>query len=248
MENFPGFTDFILALLFGVIIPFASGIRSAAAFEQMQDSFDTATKRRFYLGNSFFLFIIGLIIVAVWWLFNRPFTELGFRPPEEKEYFVPWWLTGVFIVLYLMDIIVSVRNKDELEKTKEQMQDKTPFMPSAWKDMPAYIIMCIAAGVSEEIVYRGFMVNFFKYWMKDFSAVGTWAVIAPAALFSFAHYYQGMKAVFKILVLSLLFGMIFWHSGSLYVVMALHFFVDFISGVLSMQFAKKKVDHQDTNI
>jgi uncharacterized protein len=239
MENFPAFTDYVLAILFGVVIPFASGIRSAKVFDQMQASFDAATKRRFYLGNSFFLFLIGFIIVAVWWLFDRPFTELGFTPPQLKQFYVPWWLTGLFILLYLMDVIASVRNKDEMQKTKEQMQDKTPFMPSKWKEMPAYIVMCIAAGVSEEIVYRGFMVNFFKYWMKDFSSVGTWAVIAPAVLFSFAHYYQGMKAVFKILVLSLLFGMIFWHSGSLYVVMALHFLVDLISGILSMKFSKK---------
>ena len=247
MENFPAFTDYLLALVFGVIIPFASGIRSAAAFEQMQGSFDSATKRKFYLGNSFFLFIIGLIIVAVWWLYDRPFSELGFTAPQAKEFYVPWWLSGLFIVLYLMDIVFSVRNKDELEKTKEQMQDKTPFMPSKWKEMPAYIVMCLAAGVCEEIVYRGFMVNFFKYWMKDISSVGTWAVIIPAALFSFAHYYQGAKAVFKILVLSLLFGMIFWHSGSLYVVIILHFLVDLISGILSMKFSKKKIDQQENN-
>src|SRR5688572_13904870 len=152
MENFPAFTDYILALIFGVIIPFVSGIRSATVFEQMQDSFDSATKRRFYLSNSFFLLFIGLIIIVVWLLYDRPFSDLGFTAPQ----YIPWWLSGLFIALYLMDILVSVRNKDELEMTKEQMQDKTPFMPSKWKEMPAYIIMCIAAGVCEEIVYRGF--------------------------------------------------------------------------------------------
>ena len=65
MENFPAFADWILVLVFGVLLPFISGVRSAAAFKELKVEFDSATKRRFYLGNSFFLFIIAAVITIL---------------------------------------------------------------------------------------------------------------------------------------------------------------------------------------
>ncbi len=234
MDNFPAFADYVLVLLFGILLPFVSGIRSAAVFKEMTMAFDTATKRKFYLGNSFFLFIMALIIIIVWQLYQRPFTELGFISPINAGRSTPWWMIFLFIGLYAMDIIYSITDKTQLTKTKEQLEEQTPFMPTQLKDLPAYIIMCVSAGVFEEIVFRGYLIGFFKTIFAGIPAAAAWAVLTPALIFSIAHYYQGTRAVFKILVLSLLFGMIFWHSGSLWGVMIIHFFVDLIGGLLSV--------------
>lgn len=241
MENFPAFIDFILVLIFGIILPFVSGVRSASVFKEMKVEFDAATKRRFYLGNSFLLFIVAAVIMIVWGLYQRPFTELGFTTPAAIGKSVQWWMIGLFVLLYAMDMIHSVTDHNELEKTKDRLEEQTPFMPSKWKDLPAYIIMCISAGVFEEIVFRGYLITFCRYFFNGIPAAAAWAVITPALVFSVAHYYQGAKAVFKILVLSLLFGMIFWHSGSLIAVIILHFLVDLVSGLLTIYIAKNKL-------
>ena len=240
MENFPAFADWILVLVFGVLLPFISGIRSAAVFKEMKVEFDSATKRRFYLGNSFFLFIIAAVIMLVWGLYQRPYSQLGFATPASLGKSVQWWMVGLFVLIYVMDIIHSITSENELEKTISRMEEQTPFMPTRLKDLPAYIVMCISAGVFEEIVFRGYMISFFKTILAGIPSAAVWAVMTPAIIFSLAHYYQGPKAVFKILVLSLLFGMIFWHSGSLYAVIILHFLVDFVSGLLSIYLAKNK--------
>ena len=240
MDNFPAFADFILVLLFGIVLPFVSGIRSAAVFKEMPHAFDSLTKRRFYLGNSFFLFLVAAIVLVVWLLYKRPFSQLGFASPADIGKKIPWWMIALFIALYAMDILHSIFDKEEKEKTINSLEDQTPFMPSHFKDLPAYTVMCISAGVFEEIVFRGYMINFFRYLFEGVPASSAWAVVTPAIIFSIAHYYQGTKAVFKILVLSLLFGMIFWHSGSLYAVIVLHFFVDFISGLLSIYLSSKQ--------
>ena len=244
MDNFPGFADYLLVLIFGILLPFISGVKSAAAFKDMQLAFDSATKKRFYLGNSFFLFIIAFVIVIVWGLYKRPFTELGFTTAEAAGKSTPWWMIGLFVALYTMDIIHSITDKDEREETRDRLEEQTPFMPSKWKELPAYTIMCISAGVFEEIVFRGFLITFFRYLFAGFPAGAAWAVITPAIIFSLAHFYQGAKAVFKILVLSLLFGMIFWHSGSLIAVIILHFLLDLVSGMLSILLSKNKDEIQ----
>lgn len=244
MDNFPAFADYLLVLIFGILLPFISGVKSAAAFKDMQLAFDSPTKKRFYLGNSFFLFIIALVIVIVWGLYQRPFSELGFTTAEAAGKRTPWWMIGLFVALYTMDIIHSITDQDEREETRDRLEEQTPFMPSKWKELPAYTIMCISAGVFEEIVFRGFLITFFRYLFAGFPAGAAWAVITPAIIFSLAHFYQGSKAVFKILVLSLLFGMIFWHSGSLVAVIILHFLLDLVSGMLSIQLSRNKDEVQ----
>lgn len=240
MDNFPGIADYILIFIFGIILPFVSGIRSAKVFKEITVEFDSATKRRFYIGNSFMLFVVAAVILLVWGLYKRPYAELGLASPSSLGKLTPWWLVGLFVFMYTLDLVYSMNDPTEREKTVDQMDNQTPFMPTKVKELPAYVLMCISAGVFEEIVFRGYMINFFRYLMNDVPYMQLWAVLVPSVLFSIAHYYQGAKAVFKILVLSMLFGMIFWHSGSLIVVIILHFLLDLVGGLLSVYMSKNK--------
>lgn len=239
MENFPSLADYILAILFGVILPFVSGLRSREVFKEIGIYFDSRIKKRFYLGNSFFLALMAITVLSAWYFFGRPFSVLGFATAEENGKSYPWWLIILLILLYVMDILHSLLSPDELQQTKEQLETQTPFMPTLWKEMPAYFLMCVSAGICEEIVFRGFLVNFFKSVFTGFPSPAAWALITPSLIFAVAHYYQGIKAVFKILVLSMLFGLIFWITGSLYIVMLLHFLIDLFSGILSVRLAKR---------
>ncbi|MCP2821078.1 hypothetical protein NK918_24295, partial [Salmonella enterica subsp. enterica serovar Typhimurium] len=88
---------------------------------------------------------------------KRPFSQLGFASPADIGKKIPWWMIALFIALYAMDILHSIFDKEEKEKTINSLEDQTPFMPSHFKDLPAYTVMCISAGVFEEIVFRGYM-------------------------------------------------------------------------------------------
>lgn len=233
MGNFPAFADYVLAVVFGIVMPFVSGFRSKTAFAELQTAFDSSTKKKFYLGNSFFLFMVAAIIIAVWAFYRRPLAELGLVPAHPVANHAYWWLIGLFILLYLLELVHSLLSPQEMRDTKNQLAE-TPFMPTRWQEIPAYLVMCSAAGICEELIFRGYMITFFRYVLAGLPGVSAWAIVVPAAIFGIAHYYQGAKAVFKILVLSVLFGMIFWHSGSLYAVMILHFSVDFIGGITTI--------------
>jgi hypothetical protein len=115
------------------------------------------------------------------------------------------------------------------------------------RQLPAYIFMCITAGVCEEIIFRGFLITY----TKTFFSSDLPAVVIPASVFALAHYYQRTLAVIKIFVLSLLFGIIFLESGSLWIVMFLHFAIDLAGGLIFLKYYKKeelkgKVDTTET--
>ncbi len=241
MDNFPQWAEHLLAIIFGMAIPFYT------AYKRPKDlsgrHFDSNQKKRIYLVNSFSLFLMAGVILVVWLLFKRPIAELGFKPIRNIEAW--WWLAIIFILLYIIDTGIAITSKENLERNFDANNSKTPFMPTKLRELPLYFLMCFSAGVFEEIIFRGFLVTYFVFILSDIVSGEMWAVLLPAILFSVAHYYQGSKAVLKIMVLSILFGYIFILSDSLLVVMILHFLVDAIGGLLTMKYMKKEMGNQN---
>lgn len=239
MENFPDWSDILLVLVFGIGVPFISGVKSSLQLKELTPAFSSANKKRFYIGNSLFLAIMGVVVLISWLLHSRPLSYLGFNWPSNEHNSLCIVLTVLFVGLYVMDVVHGLIFDDSDDPDKPE-ENQTPFLPGEWNEIPAYFVMCLSAGIFEEIVYRGFLITFFQHIFKGIPAGATWALLTPGLVFSFAHYYQGPKAVFKILVLSLLFGMIFWYSQSLLLVIILHTLIDLSGGVLSIIMAKKK--------
>lgn len=240
MHNFPSFTDHIYALLFGLIIPFVSGYRSAEAFEGMQ--FDSYTKKRLYRANSLSIAFSAALIPGIWLLYQRPFATLGFTLPAMGPLVIA--LTALFVLLYVADILASLYSPSARADTIEHWENNTPFLPTQPGELPLYFLMCVCAGVFEEIIYRGFFIPYTEKLFASFQYPGMWAVAIPAMVFSIAHIYQGHKAVFKILLLSFLFGLIFYLTRSLLIVVILHFMVDWVGGLLNYYFMRKKAERE----
>ncbi|HEY6502724.1 MAG TPA: CPBP family intramembrane glutamic endopeptidase [Chitinophagaceae bacterium] len=236
MENFPAWADHILAFLVGIVIPLQTSYRNAK--NPLPDQFDSRQKKSFYLSGSFSLFLIAFIIMLVWLLFKRPLEEIGFRKPGDNKSY--WWLVLIFIALYIIDTALSVGGQSNREKTIQRWKTRTAFMPTLPGEFPLYLLLCFSAGVFEEIIFRGFLVTYCYYLFSGADQQEFWAVILPALIFSIAHYYQGSKAVLKILVFSCLFGFIFTRSGSLLIVMLLHFLVDAAGGLLTLRLMNKE--------
>lgn len=238
MVDQPSIFDHSLAVLFGIYIPLVSGFRSARQFKHLH--LGKSERSRFYLVNSAFLGGMGLIVLANWVLHGRSLTLLGLTQVPQLNFHTLLY-TGLFLVLYIGDLLSNTSSQKRKADTLEHWNQHTPFLPRHGSELPVYTLMCLAAGVGEEIVFRGFMI---QYGLSLFSnylpAPETWAVVLPALIFAIAHYYQRFKAVVKIAVLSVLFGWIYLYSQSLWIVMALHFGVDWLGGYLSTRMEREE--------
>lgn len=238
MYYFPSLADHLLVLLFGLVVPFMSGVRGSETLPDIQ--FTTALRRRFYLANSLFLGGAASIILLSWLLQRRSFAELGFRLPQSGSNLLwAFAITGILSALYLVDVFYAVRKARMGKSSLFGEESGTTFLPRSISDLPAYLVMCLSAGVFEEIIYRGFMVTYFLPEKNFDTGLPVLAAIVPAFLFSLAHYYQGVHAVLKIFLLSLLLGMIFLMSRSLWIVMAIHFLIDLSGGLLAMKYFRE---------
>jgi membrane protease YdiL (CAAX protease family) len=87
------------------------------------------------------------------------------------------------------------------------------------------------------------MITYFGYLFKGSVYQQSLSVIVPAIVFSISHFYHGVKNMIKIFVLSVFLGFIFIQSGSLVIVMLLHFMINVIGGLLTIKYIGKKM-HQ----
>ena len=241
MGNFPHWVDHIIAFLFCIALPFYAARQRIKGTSFIY--FNSEQKKQIYISGSFSLFIMGAIVVSVWLIFRRPLAELGLTQPRDLRSW--WWLAIIFILAYLVDTVITLSSKKNIDEAVDNWKKRTPFLPTKNSELPEYFLMCFSAGVFEEIVYRGYLVNYCWYLFEGSDYQQMIAVLLPALAFSIAHFYQGAKAVLKIFFLAVFFGYLFIYSGSLLIVMILHFLVDAIGGLLTIKYMKEYDQHPD---
>ena len=227
--------DHLFFVLIGIVIPVLSLMRGKVEMEDVKLSI--ADKKKFYLANAGVLWIGALMVFILWLLAWRPLSEMGFRIPITDTLVIA--LTALFIIAYIVETYTEVTREDN----EEEIQKSAVFLPQNYQEFFYFIILSISAGVCEEIVYRGFLVNYLMTIIDDRIVAFNVAVIFPAIIFGVVHMYQGMKSVLKIGIMSLLFSTIFIFSQSLLIVIILHTAVDIISGYIGMKITQHS--HQE---
>jgi membrane protease YdiL (CAAX protease family) len=228
---FPTLLDHIYIWIFGIILPFLSGLQSSQLSGGIR--FDQYLRKKLYLSNSLMLALAGSSVLILWGGKKRAFSSIGFQQPDWTNLTLLLILLSIFIGLYIVDLVVSLQKKSSSNDEKT-WYEKSSFLPEKWKEIPAFLLLCICAGIFEEIIYRGFMVTYFIDSNGD-ESISWVAIFGPAFLFSLAHFYQGWMAVFKIFLFTLLLNFIFIQTKSIYPTMVIHFLVDLISGMTGLQ-------------
>jgi membrane protease YdiL (CAAX protease family) len=227
-------TDHILVLVFCVLLPFFAMKQATAQREPV--TYTSEQKKAFYFTTSFSLLLLALPVLAIWLIYGRPLSGIGIR--MEAETGPAAWAIIAFIVLYTADVIHSVATAKNRAASVKELKRRTPFMPGSWKEFPAYVLMCLSAGIFEEIIYRGYLVTYFGQLFSSLDYRVFLAAAVPAFFFAVSHWYHGTKNIIKAFVLAVLLGYIFIESGSLLVVMLLHFLMNLVGGVLSVRLAR----------
>ena len=221
----------------GILLPIFAVFQSQPQLKDM--TFDTQGKLQIYYGNSIFQWIGVGVILLVWWVNDRPFLDLGFGIPSIDP--IALGLIVLFIVVYFLDTWSELRSEERLAKTRKKWLKDIPFLPANWQELKHFFFVAITAGFCEEVIFRGFFIQYFLAWNQD-NLMGTWlSIIIPAFLFAFGHIYQGHLAVLKTLLMAILLGWIFILTESLWIPIIIHFLVDAIGGYIAMRVLRQKV-------
>lgn len=218
--------DHIFVILVGIVIPAMSLISGSMSDDK---SYQLPPKKHLYFTNGLVLIIGALLVLSSWNIGKKPWEVLGFVLPVINPIVI--WSTAVLVFLYLGDSFLSLRS---VKKNQEDFQQMSHIVPLNWKEYLPYVFLAFSAGICEEIIYRGFLIPYISYYLPVWEFSFLIAIIIPGIIFAVSHYYQGTWSVVKIFFISILFGLIFFHSGSLLIVVIIHILIDLISGIMGV--------------
>jgi membrane protease YdiL (CAAX protease family) len=121
------------------------------------------------------------------------------------------------------------------KRVEERSRKVWLFMPRTRHERFLWAGVSLAAGVSEEVTYRGVM--FALLWRLGGSPIA--AALIAAVIFSISHFLQGWKSMAIIFTMALAFQLIAWMSGSLYISMAVHALYDVTAGLCYGAYGEK---------
>lgn len=243
MDKFPVWTDHIVSFIFCVLLPVLAirqGLKNNSAV-----TYSSRQKRVIYFSTCISHFIMAALVLSVWLIYQRPAAAMGLTFTVKGFNWI--WPLLAFVIIYTIDSIYSVSSPRKIAAAVSEWKKRTPFLPVNHREFRVYLVMCLCAGVFEEVVYRGYLVTYFSYLFRDSAWQAMISVFIPALIFSVSHFYHGTKNIIKIFLLSALFGYIYILSGSLLLVMILHFLVNVLGGWLSVKYMKDEIKTGEGN-
>lgn len=222
--------DHVLAIIICILAPVMAYSSRSVVIEDMELEEDE--KIRLYHSNALLLFVFALIVVTIWRLPGRTLPALGFDWPVWSPLLGMLLLSVV--LFYALDLFFQYGLRRWREKTLREKHSTLTFIPANSKELFHFVFLALAAGIGEEIIFRGYLIHYLIYWTgHTYSGIVT-ACFFASFLFAFLHGYQGYKSMVKIFVLALLFAAIFVLSQSLVLVMIIHTLIDLTSGWLGI--------------
>jgi uncharacterized protein len=119
-------------------------------------------------------------------------------------------------------------------KTKPEKQQLLGLLPHRPRDLGWWVSVALAAGVIEEIVYRGVL---FRLWQRVLGI--EWALVICVVVFTLVHSLQGGRAMTAIALIALAAHLIVLITGDLYTAMFVHVLYDLVAGVVLLQLARR---------
>jgi membrane protease YdiL (CAAX protease family) len=112
--------------------------------------------------------------------------------------------------------------------------------PSNGVEMLSWLLLCVLVGITEEMVFRGYLMSQFLAWFSCWPRLRVLAAVALASiLFGGAHLYQGARGIVLITLFGAMLSVLALKRRSLRVGMMVHIGQDMLAGV-GMAFLKSQ--------
>lgn len=107
---------------------------------------------------------------------------------------------------------------------ERQLASLSFFLPATGEERLWFGLVCVSAGVCEEILFRGFLIRYFQ--AGPYHLALALAVILSCLIFGAAHLYQGIVGVLQTTLMGLMFAVLFLLTGSLILPVLAHVVTD----------------------
>ncbi len=182
--------------------------------------------------------IYSMVAPALILLFHityyRDLDNLGFRLPSNTTFdahIYLFYISIVLSILYFTYNIYAIYSFKKSPNLREESYNSLPYsikyiLPKSRKEKRFWNYVSLSAAVTEEIIYRGYFFYTIPIMIPSINIFYT--LILSSLMFGIGHIYQG-KELYKPMLAGLFLGFIYLSTGSLYIVILLHFTQDIVA-------------------
>lgn len=207
------------------------GRRRLERLGRLRDQMPGLLARRYVLGAALTLAACGVAVLVPVVDPGVSYVDLGLTSPATPGLF----LCVGYLVLVGVGLAVRVsrdvrRSRDGGPVRAERLLRRmAPLKPSTARERWLAAGLALAAGVGEEVVFRGLFVAA-GVGLLHLSIV--YAAGATAVVFGLVHLYQGVRGAVNATVLGVLFTVVYLWSGTLWVPIVVHQLWDLVALLL----------------
>jgi membrane protease YdiL (CAAX protease family) len=230
--------DHAVVLLITVVLPvhdllfwYPRLVRAAAARVR-------SARHRAYFQSLTAEWVLLAVTAGSWALQGRAWGLLGIRVPSlGLGFLVACALAGAFAVFVGRQRVNLVRETDEDARAEviAHLEPLRPLLPHTRRELLHFSAVSVTAGICEEVLFRGFVI----WYLRELVPVIP-AVLVASLLFGMAHAYQGTRGIGQTALVGLGMAILYVVSGSLWVPMFLHAFIDLNSGFLAYAYLRSE--------
>lgn len=181
-----------------------------------------------YTSTIMLLWGVGLPIIVLWAASGRDWGALGFQIETGLMPLSGWLLAALMMAYFVYQLLLVSASEKIREQFREGLaQDAvmSGFMPRTPEERHLFNLLGMTAGITEEIIFRGYLIWAFGLFLPLWAAA-----LASLVVFTALHLYQGLKNLPAVFLMGGAVTLIFVLSGSIWPAIAVHIFVDILNG------------------
>ena len=136
-------------------------------------------------------------------------------------------------VIQMIAYLVSEKHREKIKIELLKPENELLYnimLPHNIKEKKYWFCISLTAGICEEIIFRGLFLFILQGLFPNLSIV--FIIIIAIILFGLGHLYQGIGGVIKTALVGAIFTCLYLVTNSLFLVIFLHFIIDFSSAFL----------------
>lgn len=162
-------------------------------------------------------------IAAVFTLRKTP-GDIAWLDPGSRGRAGAIGLTAGMLIAIFLPAALAMWSEKIRAKAGKAVKKLVFLLPSTGEERRWWWLVCITAGICEEVVYRGFLLHYLH--VLPFHLSLTWALVGSSVIFGIGHLYQGLAGAVQTALIGFVLGAIFLMTGNLGVPIVVHALLD----------------------
>lgn len=217
----------LVSLIFLVYI-----VRNYLRHRSMRDRMDSGEDGILMLEYKDTLIILwggAILVMAVWFLNGRPLADMGILLGSSTSHLIGWGVVAALSLVLSAQVYAVGKNPKSAEAIRNTLENEPGvlrILPKTDQEYAWFKALSVTAGITEEVIFRGYLIWFFALWLPLW-----WAAAVALAFFVAAHLYQeSVRSLLKVAAIGACLTAVYLLSGSLLAAIVLHAVIDLTSG------------------